>query len=173
MNGIVTLSLPGRDARTTYVRPGAPLGFPNSSTSRVLCAFQPSVMEKLQRASLIPLIQDSLFNELGDLLESLERTRDCFFAITCNTKGDNLGSVAAPVFDKSNKLLGAVSIVAITETFDDPAFALASREVRKTAQNLSEQMGSDRWSSANPDYLCVPDPSAPAKRGKRHRLDRS
>ena len=137
LNAIVTLSLPGRDAPSIYVRPGAPLKFPNSATARVVCAFRDSVMEKLRRASFLPLIQGSLFSNLDAVQDSLEATRKSFFAITSNTKGDDLGAMAAPIFDADDNLLGSKARIRGTtrDSCSSPRATCQSNWARRAGTN--------------------------------------
>lgn len=146
-NAIVTFSLRGTDASGIYVRPGAPLYFPRSSTARVMWAFRNSYMDRLKRLSSLDLLKGTHYASIEQLEASLVRTRESYVAATFNTKNDNLGAISTPVFDSSNELVGAVGLVMTSEIFRTPRYPALVEELRNCARDLSRQMGATRWPS--------------------------
>lgn len=146
-NAIVTLSLRGTDASGIYVRPGAPLYFPRSSTARVMWAFRDSYMDRLKRLSSLDLLEGTHYKSVAELEATLKKTRETYLAATFNTKKDNLGAISTPVFGGRDELVGAIGMVMTSEVFKTPRYPALVEELRGCARELSRKMGSSRWPS--------------------------
>ena len=154
-NAVVALSLRGREPDAVYVRPGAPLYFPRSATGRLMWAFRENYRDKINRLSAIEMLEGSDYRSIEELDKSLQQTRATFLAATFNTKKDDLGAIAAPVFGAKNQLVGAVGLVMGSGTFNTPRYPVLAEELRSCARELSLQMGASIWPSAR---LAVPRP---------------
>lgn len=108
----------------------------------------------------LPLDASRMFNEsqqgpgVGDepdlpgVLVELAQVRDCGYAVDSGGAGLAVGSVAAPVFDHTGRVVAALGISAAAATRKDDTLATAVGIVLDVAQSLSEKLGFDRTSRA-------------------------
>lgn len=78
---------------------------------------------------------------LKDLLKELEKIREKGYAFDDQEIMEGLRCVAAPIFNSSGKVLYAVSVSGLYDTMRGPHLEDVIFEVKKTAQDISYEMG--------------------------------
>ena len=133
--GCMVLScIPSNESPTIVVRPGTLLELPNSPSARVLKAFSSDTRE-----------DGSPFHESYPE-ERHKFIMAHFYDFEADTRGSGIGSIAAPVFDHSDRIVGVAAVVM-------PSTALAAgpnpsivKALASCAAQISSIMGSSAWS---------------------------
>jgi DNA-binding IclR family transcriptional regulator len=133
-DGCMVLScIPSNESPTIVVRPGTLLELPNSPSARILKAFSSDTRE-----------DGSLFHE------SYPEERHKFimahyYDFEADTRGSGIGSIAAPVFDHDDRIVGVVAVVMpSTAVAGGPNPAIVKALIACTAK-ISSVMGSGAW----------------------------
>jgi len=131
---VVLTCIPSNESPTIVVRPGTHLELPNSPSARILKAFSSDTRE-----------DGSPFHDAYPA----ERHRFImahYYDFEADTRGSGIGSIAAPVFDHNDQIVGAVAVVMpSTALADGPQPSIVKTLVACAAQ-ISATMGSGAWS---------------------------
>lgn len=114
-----------------------------TANGKVQLAFQPKEqLNLILFGSHLKPYTDRTQTDLVDLQQELELIRDKGYAITSGELTLGIHSVAAPVFDRSGKVLAAVNVVATDAIFNDEFIEkVALPKVLETTLKLSSFMG--------------------------------
>ena len=135
--GRVCMSLSSTGQDPLSVPLGAPLIFPRSPSARILWAFNDRKMALLNSAIAVELVNHTNFDTLEELRENLREVRQSGVAATFDVRKNNRGSVAAPVFDSDNRVVGALALVDFsTNLVENDVEALAVL-VQNSAKSIS------------------------------------
>ena len=148
---VVLTCIPSNESPTIVVRPGTHLELPNSPSARVLKAFSSDTRE-----------DGSPFG--ADYPEERHRfIMAHYYDFEADTRGSGIGSIAAPVFDHDDQIVGVVAtVMPSTALVSGPNPSLVKALTACTAQ-ISSTMGSSAWSRKMGGML----PTAPALRSPR------
>lgn len=132
--GCVVLScIPSNESPTVIVRPGTHLELPNSPSARILKAFSSDTRE-----------DGSPFHE-NYPVERHKFIMAHYYDFEGDTRGSGIGSIAAPVFDHNDQIVGAVAVVMpSTALAAGPNPSIVKALIACTAQ-ISSTMGSSAW----------------------------
>ena len=130
---VVLTCIPSNESPTIIVRPGTHLELPNSPSARILKAFSSDTREDGSP------FHDNYPSERHKFIMSH------YYDFEADTRGSGIGSIAAPVFDHNDQIVGAVAVVTPSTalaTGPDPSIIKAL--IACTAQ-ISSTMGSGAW----------------------------
>jgi DNA-binding IclR family transcriptional regulator len=94
----------------------------------------------LQRFPLKPTAKKSLTKK-DELLEVLRRIREQGYAYDEETAMDGISGIAAPIFDLTRKVIGAIGVAFISSSVDPKIIKKIIKEAVATAKNISREMG--------------------------------
>ena len=123
------------------VKPGSLLPFHGSAQGKIALAFGDEALRTRVFRSRLEMLTPSTITAAGVLEEEIERTRQRGWAIAPNEALIGINTLAAPVFDVSGTLVGAVGIVDSIRFI--PAEA-SDEQIRRTvtaAQRISRDLG--------------------------------
>lgn len=110
----------------------------NSATGKVLLAYAPKeVADSCKGEKLIPFT-DKTIKSWEQLFTELEEIKKNGFAIDNEEQEIGLTCVAAPVLDKNNKIVAAISLSGPSSRVNSRDFEEIVLEVRKAAKEVSE-----------------------------------
>ncbi|RKX41652.1 MAG: IclR family transcriptional regulator [Thermotogae bacterium] len=78
------------------------------------------------------------------LIEELERVRENGYAIDNEENEPGIKCIGAPIFDYTNRVLGAVSVTTAASILSDQVVETVAREVCHVAHDISERLGCKR-----------------------------
>ncbi|QIZ09097.1 IclR family transcriptional regulator [Priestia megaterium] len=110
----------------------------SSSTGVVFSAFEKDVLMKEWEEEELSRLNES---ELQQYLGEKEKTRELFFVSKTEPLINHVSSFSVPLLNFNNELLGAITIVGITETVPKSADHPIGQYVLKTAKEISEYYG--------------------------------
>lgn len=145
---VVLTCVPSNESPTIVVRPGSHLDLPNSPSARVLQAFTNATGSP----SAVPL------NNYGEERQNFILAN--YYDFEADAQSLGIGSIAAPVFDHEDRLVGVVAVVMPSTALaggPDPAIVKALTDC--TAR-ISSTMGSSAWDRRQ---------STPRQAGRRQR----
>jgi DNA-binding IclR family transcriptional regulator len=94
----------------------------------------------VKRHPMRRLLKNTLTN-LGDLLEELRKTRERGYALDDRENREDTFCVAAPLYSVGKEPIAAISVATFYFKVDGRYFDLLTREVPKTALEISRKMG--------------------------------
>ncbi|MBN2402617.1 MAG: IclR family transcriptional regulator [Spirochaetes bacterium] len=107
----------------------------------IMAYFPESEIERiLQKFPLKPTAKKS-FIKKEELLEYLRRIRKQGYAFDDERAMDGISGIAAPVYNLSGKVIGAVGVAFISSSVDSKAIKKLAQETIATAHNISRDMG--------------------------------
>ena len=129
---VVLTCIPSNASPTIVVRPGTHLELPNSPSARILKAFSSDTRE-----------DGSPFRD--DPGERHKFIMTHYYDFEADTRASGIGSIAAPVFDHNDQIVGAVAVVMpSTALAASPDSSIVKALIACTAQ-ISSTMGSGAW----------------------------
>jgi DNA-binding IclR family transcriptional regulator len=139
---VVLTCIQSNESPTIVVRPGTHLELPNSPSARILKAFS------------------------TDTREDGTPYQDSYYDFEADTRGSGIGSIAAPVFDHNDQVVGAVAVVM-------PSTALAAgpnpsivKALTNCTARISSTMGSSTWSRKMGGALQESNPSSTGRKSR-------
>ena len=130
---VVLTCILSNESPTIVVRPGTHLELPNSPSARILKAFSSDTREDGS-----PL-HDAYPAERHKFIMAH------YYDFEADTRGSGIGSIAAPVFDHNDQIVGAVAVVMpSTALADGPQPSIVKALIACTAQ-ITSTMGSGAW----------------------------
>jgi DNA-binding IclR family transcriptional regulator len=124
---------------------GASIPWNTSALGKAMVAFGTAETEKLLLAGERGVLTGRSVTDPELLAEQLEAVRQAGYAIEDQESAIGDAGIAAPVFDRSGEVVGAIAVVGPVERLlaDDRREELAVA-VRETARNLSRDLGAAR-----------------------------
>lgn len=125
----------------TYTQLGARFPSYCSATGKAMLAFQPDeVVERVIRAGLKPYTERTV-TKPGWLRNELQRIRKRGYAMNKGEWRADIGGIAAPVFDRTGKAIGAIGITMPLTQYPRETSSPIFADVVHTAQLLSAELG--------------------------------
>jgi IclR family KDG regulon transcriptional repressor len=137
----VLARVPGTSPIEIGVKPGSLLPFHSSAQGKIALAFGEEALRTRVFRSRLEMLTPSTITAPGALEEEIERTRQRGWAIAPNEAMIGINTLAAPVFDVSGALVGAVGVVDSIQFI--PAEA-SDEQIRRTvaaARRISKHLG--------------------------------
>jgi DNA-binding IclR family transcriptional regulator len=124
---------------------GASIPWSTCALGKAIVAFGPEAVEAELLAADLAVLTGSTVTDPGLLAEQLKAVRSTGYAIEDQESALGDAGIAAPVFDRSGQVVGAVGVVGPVERLlaDDAREDIAVA-VRETARNLSRDLGAGR-----------------------------
>jgi DNA-binding IclR family transcriptional regulator len=151
---VVLTCIQSNESPTIVVRPGTHLELPNSPSARILKAFSTDTREDGTP------YQDSYPEERHKFILAH------YYDFEADTRGSGIGSIAAPVFDHNDQVVGAVAVVM-------PSTALAAspnpsivKALTNCTARISSTMGSSTWSRKMGGALQETNPSSTGRKSR-------
>ncbi len=110
------------------------------SAGRVLLAWNEDLLQATLKADLQPLTESTITSS-EDLESAVRRTRSDGFAITIGEREDGASGLAAPVFDASTALVGALTISGPTLRMPRPVCESWLDMLLNTAESMTRLIG--------------------------------
>ena len=137
----IVMAISGRSPIEIGVKPGSLLPFHNSAQGRVMLAhadpeFRQTVLERPMTATTTETIVT-----LGPLLQELEKVRGQGWATAPNQSAIGLNALAAPFFDASGAVLGAVGIVDLVQYLPPQPHPEQLDAILEAAEGISTSLG--------------------------------
>jgi DNA-binding IclR family transcriptional regulator len=127
---------------------GASIPWSTSALGKAIVAVGPAELRERLMAGELAVLTGASITEIEELNAQLEQVRRVGYAVDDqeSTLGD--AGIAAPVFDRSGQVIGAIGIVGPVErVLVEPARQEHAVAVRETARNLSRDLGAGRAGS--------------------------
>lgn len=147
--GSVLLCVPSHDSPTIVVRPGSRLELPTSPSARILYTFRDNSHEARSKSPDLYLEERVNF-----ILAN-------YFDYEPDARNTGIGSIAAPVFDHEDHLVGVVAIVMPTTMLAAGPDTVMVKAVTACAARISSAMGSTSW-----DRRVSPPAKRPVRTGR-------
>lgn len=131
--GSVLICVPSHESPTIVVRPGSRLELPTSPSARILYTFRDSHEEARPKSADLYLEERVNF-----ILAN-------YFDYEPDARNTGIGSIAAPVFDHEDRLVGVVAVVMPTTMLAGGPDTTMVKAVTECAARISSAMGSTAW----------------------------
>jgi DNA-binding IclR family transcriptional regulator len=120
------------------------------ASSKVLLAYLPEeeIMAIVKEKGL-PKLCTNTITELHRLLEELEKIRLCGFAFSLEETDQGAWGVATPIFDMSNRMVGAIGIAGPTQRYSKDKLDQFLELCRRQADRISEVLNVGIHSTGN------------------------
>jgi DNA-binding IclR family transcriptional regulator len=133
-DGCMVLScIPSNESPTIVVRPGTLLELPNSPSARILKAFSSDTRE-----------DGSPFHESYPE-ERHKFIMAHFYDFEADARGSGIGSIAAPIFDHGDRIVGVVAVVMPSTAVANGPNPAIVKALIACAAKISAIMGSGTW----------------------------
>jgi len=132
-SGVVLVCIPSHESPTIIVRPGSCLELPASPCARILYTFREDTAEARSQSTDLYLEERVNF-----ILAN-------YFDYEPDTRNTGIGSVAAPVFDHEDRLVGVVAIVMPTTALAGGPEPVMIKAVTECSARISSAIGSSAW----------------------------
>ncbi|HVZ22185.1 MAG TPA: IclR family transcriptional regulator [Vicinamibacterales bacterium] len=133
----------GREPLRVYVEVGGRMPAYCTASGKALLAFAPAeVLSDLHSARLSKLTRRTI-TERRQLARELATIRATRVSINHGERRDDIGAVAAPVFDAMGRVIAAVGISGPLTRLQKRRLPALSAEVQRAALDLSERLGYD------------------------------
>jgi DNA-binding IclR family transcriptional regulator len=131
--GAVLMCVPSHESPTIIVRPGMRLELPASPSARILYTFRDDTVEARPKSA-------DLYLE-----ERINFVLANYFDYEPDPRGTGIGSIAAPVFDHDDRLVGVVAVVMPTTVLAGGPDSVIVKAVTECAARISSAIGSSAW----------------------------
>ncbi|PTX50054.1 IclR family transcriptional regulator [Gemmobacter caeni] len=141
--GMLTIGVsePQRSTRV-FVDPSASLPFHASASGQVFCAFADAEQgEAILQATRFEQFTETTPVDARDLRQRVDAARQNGFAVAHGTLEADTVGVAAPFFDASGRVIGAVAVAGLSSRMDGEAIARAGALVCAAAKQVTRQLG--------------------------------
>lgn len=137
----VITTLPGRSALEIGVKPGSILGFHHSAQGKIMLAFgEQGLAARVLRGRLAAPSPETI-TDIPTLREQVKQIQRQGWAVAPGESSVGVNALAAPVFDASGLLAGAIAVVDTVQFVKPvPAPAQVAR-VRRAAAEISRALG--------------------------------
>jgi DNA-binding IclR family transcriptional regulator len=146
----VLTCVPSHESPTIVVRPGSALEYPSSPSARIVHTF-------LGQPDARPAGPPNLY-----VAERVEFIQANYYDFEADARGTGIGSIAAPVFDHENRLVGVVAVVMPSTVLAAGPDTVLVRAITEGAARISAAMGSSGWTGRQGAV-----PSKPTGRSRR------
>lgn len=116
------------------------------SSSKVILSNLEESEQQAMVAGVLEQVTPSTVIDPHDLAVELEHVRDQGYSVSSGERQPGAGAVAAPVFDYTGKVAGAISVCGPAQRFDDVTVARLIPQVTRAAADISAGMG---WEQNN------------------------
>src|SRR5207302_354151 len=126
---------------------GASIPWNTCALGKAIVAFTPAADRDRLLAADLPVLTGASITDPGELAAQLEQVRRTGYALEDQESALGDAGIAAPVFDRTGQVVGAIGIVgAVERLLVEPAREKHAVTVRETARNLSRDLGAARTS---------------------------
>ena len=138
------------DARISiHVKHGLTVSAGGSALGRVVLAFSSAALQERVLARPLPGYTEASISDPKTLADRLALIRSRHYEFAHNENVHGIGTLAAPIFDSTGQIAGAIGIVGSTYSIrpDDPGTPQLVATVQECARRVSMEFGSHRWDS--------------------------
>ncbi|MDF3883014.1 IclR family transcriptional regulator [Cupriavidus basilensis] len=132
--------LPGTAPIEIIVKPGSVLGFHWSAQGKVTLAYAPALVKERVLSSLLEAHTTQTIVDAAALQAELVVIRSRGWAVAPNEAALGLNTLAAPIFDASGVMIGAIAIVDLVQSIgaepSEPQLAAVLEAARTTSENI-------------------------------------
>jgi len=114
-----------------------------SSSKVILSNLEPAEQQLVVEGALERITPQTVIDPT-DLLDELVHVREQGFAVSSGERQPGAGAIAAPVFNLSHRVIGAISVCGPQQRFDDARISALIPLVTNAAERISAGMG---WQS--------------------------
>jgi len=107
----------------------------------LLAGYSDERVRKIAEDQTLTRLAQRTLTSLDDLFEELSKTRERGYAVDDRENRDDSFCVAAPLFSTHKEPIAAISVATFFFKIDERYYDLLSREVPKTAMEISRKMG--------------------------------
>lgn len=128
---------------------GASIPWSTCALGKAIVAFAPVVDRDRLLAATLPVLTGASVTDRHELAEQLDQVRRTGYALEDQESALGDAGIAAPVFDRSGEVVGAIGIVGPVErVLVEPVREAHAIAVRETARNLSRDLGAGRTTAS-------------------------
>lgn len=128
---------------------GASIPWSTCALGKAIVAFAPAADRERLLAATLPVLTGASITDRGELTGQLDQIRRTGYALEDQESALGDAGIAAPVFDRSGQVVGAIGIVGPVErVLVEPAREGHAIAVRETARNLSRDLGAARTTAS-------------------------
>ncbi|MEO6041678.1 MAG: IclR family transcriptional regulator [Croceibacterium sp.] len=145
-NGIMVLScLDSGRSPTVVVREGSQVELPYSPAARLILAFSEDDPDQIERiAETFDYNADPRWNA-NTFKRRVRRGREEWYDLEVDLAASHIGAIAAPVFDHSDKVIGAVSIIRPSSTLQHEPSDEMIAHLKNCCAKITAELGSAVW----------------------------
>lgn len=137
----VLRTVPGTAAIEIGVRPGSLLAFHSSAQGKVVLAFGPSELRAKVARSRLEMLTPHTITGRAALERELETIRERGWAVAPNEAMIGINTLAAPLFDASGAVAGAIGVVDSIQHIEAEPSAEQVRRILAAARRISQALG--------------------------------
>lgn len=134
-------TLPGRAAIEIGVKPGSILPFHNSAQGKLMLAHVAPEFRERVLAEPMPATTPHTITNAAALSDEIDAIRARGWAVAANESAMGLNALAAPIFDESGAIVGALAIVDLVQFLPDQPAPEQLAAVTATAAAVSVALG--------------------------------
>jgi DNA-binding IclR family transcriptional regulator len=124
---------------------GASIPWSTCALGKAIVAFQPPPQRERLLAADLPVLTGASITDRRVLADQLDQVSRTGYALEDQESAIGDAGIAAPVFDRSGQVTGAIGIVgAVERLLAEPAREAHAVMVRETARSLSRDLGAPR-----------------------------
>lgn len=127
--------------RRTYTDIGVPIALPHGAPGKAILSVLPSEQQEAWLARPIGAVTPTTITDPGALREQLTATRARGWAVSLAERTPGIRAVAAPIFDHTGAVVGALGLSVPEIRMDDGRVEELGRRIRDTAWEVSEALG--------------------------------
>ena len=136
----IVMALSGRSPIEIGVKPGSLLAFHNSAQGRVMLAHADREFRKAVLARPMTATTSETITTAAELNTELEKVRVQGWATAANQSAIGLNTLAAPLFDATGGIVGAVGIVDLVQFLPPQPDESKIEAVTRAARQISERL---------------------------------
>lgn len=137
----IVMALSGRSPIEIGVKPGSLLLFHNSAQGRVMLAYADPEFREAVLARPMTATTAETITTAAELNAELEKVRQQGWATAANQSAIGLNTLAAPLFDATGGVVGAVGIVDLVQFLPPQPDQTKIEAVMRAAQQISRKLG--------------------------------
>ncbi len=127
--------------RRTYTDVGVPIPLPHGAPGKAMLSVLPREQQEWWLSRPIDAVTPTTITDPGALRAHLAATRSRGWAVSLAERTPGIRAVAAPVFDHTGEVVGALGLSVPEVRMDDARVEELGRRIRDTAWGVSEALG--------------------------------
>ena len=127
--------------RRTYTDIGVPIALPHGAPGKAILSVLPTAQQEAWLSRPIDAVTPRTITDPDALREHLAATRTRGWAVSVSERTPGIRAVAAPVFDHTGGVVGALGLSVPEIRMDDARAEELGRRVQETAWQISEALG--------------------------------